>query len=71
MAIKYKLNMGPFKKYVTCIMASHSTLSHFDTFTFSLPRCLLLNFTKKLQNERKEEFLNIWLLHRITLYQKR
>ena len=37
---------------------------------FSPPLCYSLNFTKKLQNERKEDFLHIWLLQRITLYER-
>ena len=63
--------MGSFKKYVTSIMAflPHSALSHFVNFTLSLPLCYSLNFTKKLKNEKKEDFLNIWLPQRIALYQ--
>ena len=53
-----KLNMGPFKKYVTCITAFllHSILSHFVNFFLSVPLRYSLNFTKKLKNERKEDF---------------
>ena len=47
-----------------------SPLSHFANFSLSLPLCYSLNFTKKLQNERKEDFLHIWLLQRVKLYQR-
>ena len=52
--------MAPFKKFVTCIMAFASIIS-------------LVLFTKndKLWNERIQQFLYIWLLQRITLYQKK
>ena len=53
--------MGLFRKYVSCI-SPHSTLSHFVNFTLSLPLCYSPNFNKKLQNERKDDFLLIWLL---------
>ena len=55
--------MGPFKKYVICIMAF---FAQFDFNTLLLPLCYSLNFTKKLQNEREEDFLHVWLLQRIT-----
>ena len=51
--------MRPFKKYVTCIMAFFTPfnyLSRFVDFTLTLPLCYSLNFTKKLYNERKENF---------------
>ena len=51
--------MVSFKKYVTCIMqffTSFNYLPHFVNFTLTLSWCYLLNFTKKLQNERKEDF---------------
>ena len=57
--------MGPFKKYVTCIMTFLTPLnylSYFVNFTLTLPLCYSLNFTKKLQHERKEDFFRIWLL---------
>ena len=54
------LNMGLFKKDGTCIIAFftpfYSTLPHFVNFTLPFPLCCSLNFTKKLQNERKEYF---------------
>ena len=65
--------MGPFKKYVTCIMAFFTPfnyLSRFVDFTLTLPLCYSLNFTKKLYNEKKEDILRIWLLQRITLYER-
>ena len=46
-----KKNMGPFKKYVTCIMAFFTPfnhLPHFVNFTLTLLPCYSLNFTKKL-----------------------
>ena len=69
-----KLNMGPFKKYVTCITAFllHSILSHFVNFFLSVPLRYLLNFTKKLKNERKDDFLHImYLLQCIALCQRK
>ena len=66
--------MALFKNYATSIMtflSRNSTLSHSVSFTISLPLCYSLKFTKKLQNERKEDFLHIRLLQRITLYQRR
>ena len=53
--------MGPFKKYVTCIMTfvtPFNYLSYFLSYNFTLtiPLCYSLNFTKKLQHERKEYF---------------
>ena len=42
--------MAPFKK------SPQLTLLHFVNFTRSLPLCYLLNLTKKLYNERKEDF---------------
>ena len=65
--------MGSFKKYVTCIMAFFTplNLSQFVNFTLSLPMCYSLNFTKKLENEKKEHFLHIWLLQPIALPQRR
>ena len=71
---KNKLNMGLFKKYVIRIISffiPFNYLSHFIDFTLTLPMCYLLNFTKKLQNERKEDFFRIWLLQLIILYQRR
>ena len=57
---KNKLNMGLFKKYVIRIISffiPFNYLSHFIDFTLTLPMCYLLNFTKKLQNERKFGFV--------------
>ena len=54
--------MGSFKKYVTCIMTFFTPfhyLSHFVNFTLTLLLCYSLNFTKKLYNERKEDFFRI------------
>ena len=55
---KKKLNMGPFKKYVTCTMAFFTPcdyLPHILNFTLTRPLCYSLNVTKKLQSERKED----------------
>ena len=55
-----KKNMRLLKKHVTCIMAFFTPfnyLSHFVNFSLTLPLCYSLDFTKKLQNERKEDFL--------------
>ena len=46
-----KLSMGPFKKYVTCIMALFTPfnyLSHSVNFTVTLSLCYSPNFNKKL-----------------------
>ena len=43
----------------------------FSVLPYHFPCFYSLNFTKKLQNERKEDFLHIWLLQRIKLYQRR
>ena len=43
--------MGPFKKYITCVMVFFlplNYLSNFANFTLTLPLCYSLNFTKKL-----------------------
>ena len=50
--------MEPFKNYVTCIVAFFTPfyyLPHFLNFTLTLTPSYSLNFTKKLQNERKED----------------
>ena len=46
------------ESFVTFIMAffTPSTLSQFVNFTLSLPMYYSLNFTKKLENEKKEDF---------------
>ena len=52
--------MRLLKKYVTCIIAFFTPfnyLSPFVSFALTLPLCYSLDFTKKLQNERKEDFL--------------
>ena len=52
-----KLSMGPFKKYVSCIMAFFTSFNyflHFVNFTLTLSLCYSPNLNKKLQNERKE-----------------
>ena len=54
-----EIKNGTVQKNVTCVMAfftPFSYLPHFVTFTVTLPLCYSLNFTKKLQNERKEDF---------------
>ena len=74
MTIKYQIKHGAIQKVChlhNSIFYPYSTLSHFVSYTPSLPLCYSLNFTTKLNNERKEDFLHIWLLHRFTLYQKR
>ena len=64
--------MGSLRTYVTFIMASpYATLSHFVNSTLSPPMWYSLNFTKKLQNEKKEDFLYMWQLQRIVLCQGR
>ena len=43
--------MGPFKKYVTCIVAffiPFNYLSYFVNFTLTVSLCYSLNFNKKL-----------------------
>ena len=64
--------MRPFKKYATCIMAFFTPFNFVNIQpALTLPLRYSLNFTKKLQNERKEDFWSIWLLQRITLYKRR
>ena len=53
--------MGPFKKYVTCIMTffipfTYVTLCQFYSITFPL----LITKINKLWNKRKKHFLYIW-----------
>ena len=50
--------MGPFKKYVTIVMAFFTSFNFVTLcqFTLPLPLCYLLNFTKKLLNETKRRF---------------
>ena len=60
------ITMGPFKNYVTCIIAffipfTCITLCQFYSFMSSL----FFTENKELWNERKEDFLYIWLLQRI------
>ena len=57
--------MRPFKKYVICIMAffipfTCATLCQF----YSITSPKLFNKNIKIRNERKEDFLYIWLLQR-------
>ena len=60
--------MGPFKKYVTCKMAFFTPFNLVNIqLTLALHLCYSLNSSKKLQNERKEDFLGIWLLQHIML----
>ena len=47
------LHLWQFSPYIT--------LPHFVSFTLTLPLCYSINFSKKLYNERKENFLRIWL----------
>ena len=67
-----KLNMGPSKKYVTCIYGIFHPfqLCHFLNFTPTPPLCYSLNFTKKLQNERKEDFFCVYCYFSISRYIK-
>ena len=64
--------MGLFKNYVTCIVAffipfTCATLCEF----YSIASPVLFTKNNKLWDERKQIFLYIWLLQRITLYQRR
>ena len=66
--------MWSLKKFVTCI---RTLLISFYCASATLFQCYSITspvlFTKnnKLWNERKGNFLNMWLLERITLYQRR
>ena len=52
--------MRPFKKYATCIMAFFTPFNFVNIQpALTLPLRYSLNFTKKLQNERKEDFWSI------------
>ena len=64
--------MGPFKKYVTCIMAFFTpfnfvTLCQFYCTTSPVSFTKLHQETIELEGKR---FLHIWLLQHITLYQR-
>ena len=65
--------MGPFKKYVTCIMAFFTPMTSVRLFQFYSMTSPVFFSTKnnKLWDERKEDFLYIWLLQRIMLYHTR
>ena len=64
--------MRPFKRHVTSIMTFFTpfTLAKLSKF-YSITSPELFNKNKKLWNERKEDFLYIWLIQRIKLYQRR
>ena len=64
--------MGPFKKYVTCIMAFFTpfnfvTLCQFYCTTSPVSFTKLHQETRELEGKR---FLHIWLLQHIILYQR-
>ena len=62
-----KLNKELFKKYVTCTMA-------FFTLFIFVRLCQFYSITSPVLFTRMREkkiFANIWLLHRIALYQRR
>ena len=52
------------------IFPFHSTCATLCQFYF-IASAVLFTKNNKLWNERKEEFLYIWLLKRITFYQRR
>ena len=61
--------MRPFKKDVTCLMTfftqtPFAKLRQFHSITY--PVLFIKN--KKLWDERKEDFLHVWLFQCITLY---
>ena len=67
MTIKRKINHGTIQNVCHLHNAIfYPPVSHFVNFTIS--HLLLLTKDKKPWNERKEDFLYIWLPHRITLY---
>ena len=48
---KKKINMGPFKKYGTCIMVFFTPLNYFSlfvNFALTLPLCYSVKVTTKL-----------------------
>ena len=65
--------MGPFKRYLhICIMAFFISFPCVTLCQFySVTSPVLFTKNNKLSNERKDNFLYIWLLQRITLYQRR
>ena len=64
--------MRPFKKYVACIMALLTPFIFVKLSNFySVTSPVLFTKNKKLWNERKDDFLHIWLFQRITLYRWR
>ena len=63
--------MGPFKEYVTCIISFFIPFIWvilYQFYSFTSP--VLFTKTNK-RNERKEDFLYIWLLQCIMLYKGR
>ena len=65
--------MGSFKRYITCIMTFfipfYSTCDTLWQF-YSIASPVLFTENNKLWNRRKEDFLYIWMLQCITLYQR-
>ena len=63
--------MEKFKKYVTHIKAFSILLTCITLFKFySITSPVLFTKNSKLWNERKEDFLHVWLLQHIMLYQR-
>ena len=64
--------MGPFKGCHLHNSIFHPIqLSRFVNFILWIPLLYSLNLTKKLYNDRKEDFLHLRLLQCITFYQRR
>ena len=62
--------MGPFKKYVTCLIAFFTpfnfvTLCQFYSFTSPV---LFTKLHEEIIESEKEDFLHIWLHQHIALY---
>ena len=71
MTVKQYINNISRRHHATCIMGffiplTYVTLSQF----YSITSLVLFTKNKKLWYEWKEDLLSIWLLQRITLYQK-
>ena len=73
MTIKQQIKYGAIQKLYRLHNDIFQPIQIFHTLSilpYHFP-CYSLNFTKNLQNERKEDFLHIWLLQCIMLYESR
>ena len=62
--------MAPFKKYGTCMMTFFIHLCHTLSQFYPITSPVFFTKNNELWNERKNFFLYLWLLQRITAYQR-